>query len=331
MPRRRRRTSLSDTGELDFLRRLLPYFRPGAAVIVGPGDDCAVVAVGNRRWLLTTDSLVDDVHFRRDWMTARQLGRKAYLVNASDIAAMGGRPRFCLVSAGAPPSYRFSALMGIHRGIEAAARETGAHVVGGNLSRSRTLFVSVTLIGEAPRRPLLRRGARPGDALFVTGQLGAAALGLRRLRRDAHARGYAVSRFREPPCRLAAGAVLARTGIASAAIDISDGLLRDLGHLCAASGVGARIDLARVPCAPEARRHGAALALHGGEDYELLCAVPPHRLSMVERLRSRLGCDFTQIGHVMPSRFHVRVVDSAGRPLRTAMAGFDHFAPGRRT
>ena len=322
---RRRHATLSDCGEFGFLSRLLPLLRGGAGILVGPGDDCAVVSVGGRRLLLTTDSLVEGVHFRRTWMTARQIGRKAYLVNASDIAAMGGRPRFCLVSVGAPPDFPVRDLREIHRGIEGAAWETGARVAGGNLTRARELLISVTLIGQAPPRPLLRRGARPGDLLFVTGALGAAALGLQHLQRDARARGPTVRRFREPPCRLAAGAVLARTGVAAAAVDVSDGLLQDLGHLCAASGVGARIELARIPCAREVLRHGGPLALQGGEDYELLCAVPPRNLRRVERVRARLRCDFTQIGQVMPQRYRIRVVDAAGRVVNLPATGFDHF------
>ncbi len=323
--------TLSTAGEFGFLSRLLPRLRGGPGVVVGPGDDCAVVSADGRRWLVTTDSLVEGVHFRRTWMSPRQLGRKAYLVNASDIAAMGGSPRFCLVSVGAPPSVRVRDLLDVHRGLEAAAHATGARVVGGNLTRAQELFVSVTLIGAAPPRPLRRRGARPGDLLFVTGSLGAAAHGLKLLLRDAHAQGAAVRRFREPPCRLTAGAWLARAGVATAAIDISDGLLQDLGHLCAASKVGARVELERLPRASGVRRHGGALALHGGEDYELLCAIPARNLGRMERIRPRLGCDFTQIGQVMSPRYRIRVVDAAGRMISPTAVGFDHFARATRS
>jgi thiamine-monophosphate kinase len=288
---------------------------------VGPGDDCAVVDVPGRRLLLTTDALVEGVHFRLTWMTPEQIGRKAYLVNASDIAAMGGQPRYVLVSVTAPGRYAGRDLMRLNRAISAAARATGARVVGGNLTRGRTLSVTLTLIGDSPAHPVLRAGARAGDVLFVTGVLGQAARGLRQLRRDAGARGVAVERFRRPPCRLPAGALLARERIASAMIDVSDGLLQDLGHICTASGVGARIELASLP-----RAGDPMLALTGGEDYELLYAVPPHRLARLHALRGRLGCPMTRIGEIVPRAQGVRAIDARGRPVPVARAGFDHFA-----
>jgi len=331
MARRREQTTLARVGEFGFLRRLLDRLPVGAGVMVGPGDDCAVVEAGSRRILITTDALVDEVHFRRSWMSSRQLGRKAYLVNASDIAAMGGRPRFCVISIGVPPDFPVRDLSEIHRGIAVAASETGASVVGGNLARADALFVSLTLIGDAPRRPLRRRGARPGDALFVTGDLGQAALGLRRLLRNDRERGPAVRRFCEPIPRLTAGAMLTRHRLASAAIDISDGLLQDLGHLCEASGVGARVEAELLPCRAVVRAAGDALALTGGEDYELLCAVPAENLARVERLKSRFGCRFTRIGQLMAIGDGIQVVDRHGKPMTLTRTGFDHFSRGGRS
>ncbi len=325
----RARPTIDAVGEFDFLAQLLPLLPRGAGVEVPPGDDCAVVVATSRRLLLTADALVDGVHFRRAWMTPRQIGRKAYLVNASDIAAMGGRPRFCLVSVGAPPDFPAIALRDIHRGLAAAAGETGAAIVGGNLTRSRQLMVSVALVGEAPRHPALRRGARAGDLVYVTGSLGAAALGLRALQRDSAAQGADVRRFREPPARLRAGALLAGSGV-SAMIDVSDGLLQDLGHLCEASGVGAQVEAAAIPCSVRVRRAGLALALSGGEDYELLCAVPPRHVERVERLRAQMECPLTRIGRFVAKREGLRVLDETGHARPVNPLGFDHFAAGRR-
>ena len=330
MAKQSKQMTLADLGEWGILGRLLPSLTVGPGVTLGPGDDCAIVAGAGRQFLFTTDALVDGVHFSRRWMTAQQIGRKAYLVNASDIAAMGGQPRFCVVSIGAPAAFAARELAAIERGIAASAAQSGALVVGGNLTRAADLFVSVALLGDPPRQPLRRSGARPGDLLYVTGSLGEAALGLRLLQRDSQARGAAVHRFREPRPRLTAGALLARSRVASAMIDVSDGLLQDLSHLCKASGVGAQIELARLPSTPRVRREGLALTLSGGEDYELLCAVPARHQTRVERLKFRLGCRFTCIGRCRPARHGIEVVDDKGQCLPVGAMGFDHFARGSR-
>jgi thiamine-monophosphate kinase len=322
----RARQTLADIGEFGLLAALLPTLPAGRNVIVGAGDDCAVVQSPSGRLLLTVDSLVEGVHFRAGWLTPRQLGRKAFLVNASDIAAMGGTPCWCVVNLVAPPHAAAADLVAISRGIAAAARENGASLVGGNLSRAARLAVDVTLVGAAPPRPLRRSGARPGDLLYVTGQLGEAALGRRALQRDRRASGPAVRRFREPPSRWRAAARLAGSGAVGAMIDVSDGLAQDLGHLCAASRVGARILLDRLPCSPRVRRAGLSLALAGGEDYELLCAVPAHHRRRVERLAARFAFPFTCIGECRPAREGLRAVDPEGRVVPLSAAGHDHFA-----
>jgi len=324
MRRTRKQSTLADVGEHGFLARLLPRIPSGSGVFLGPGDDTAVVAADEKQLLLTTDTLVEGVHFRRDWMSARQIGRKAYLVNASDIAAMGGRPRFAVVSVGAPPDFPVRELSEIHRGMVAAAGETGAVVVGGNLSRAGQLFLSVTLVGET-ERAVARSGGRPGDQLFVTGSLGDAALGLRSLLRSRRVGGSSVARFREPVPRLEAGSVLARGGVVSAMIDVSDGLVQDLGHICDASGVGAEIEVDRLPRSARVRAEEPALALTGGEDYELLFAVPARHRARLRRLIPRLGCPLSQIGRLLPKKQGVRVLDEQGELIGLSGSGFDHF------
>lgn len=325
MARRTSGGTLRQVGELGLLARLLPTLpRAGRDVRLGPGDDCAVVAAGRSALLLTVDALVEGVHFRHTWLTPAQLGRRAFAVNASDIAAMGGAPRWCVVHIGAPPRTPAADVAAISRGLAAAARRAGATLVGGNLSRAGELSVTVTLVGDAPARPLTRSGAKPGDVLYVTGSLGAAALGVRLLRRQPAAAGAAVRRWRQPIPRLTAGAVLARRRLASAMIDVSDGLLQDLGHLCTASRVGARIELARLPCSAAVRRADVGLALRGGEDYELLFAVPPRRQAALARAASSLGCPITRIGECTRGA-GVRIVDATGRETATGGGGFDHF------
>jgi thiamine-monophosphate kinase len=314
---------MAAVGEFGFLSRLLPRLGSGRGTIVGPGQDCAVVRCGARRLLYTVDALVEGVHFEGHWLTPRQLGRKSFLVNASDIAAMGGRPRFCVVSLGVPLSYLARDLAALHAGITTAARDCGAAVVGGNLTRADKLFISIALLGEAPGRIVTRRGARAGDRIYVTGTVGDAALGVVLLRKDSAARSspFAIRRFREPSPRLQAGRLLVEAGVASAMIDVSDGLVQDLGHVCDESQVGAEVDADAVPLSRAYRAASAdrSLALRGGDDYELLCTIPERNLERLERMRSRLGCSITCVGGITRGR-GVRVVGAA-----VQRGGYDHF------
>jgi thiamine-monophosphate kinase len=323
MPRTAHADTIAAGGEFRFLSRLLPRLGGGRGIIVGPGQDCAVVRCGARRLLYTVDALVEGVHFERQWLTPRQLGRKSLLVNASDIAAMGGRPRFCVASVGVPLSYLARDLAALHAGIAAAARDCGASVVGGNLARADKLFVSVALLGEAPERIVTRRGARAGDRIYVTGTLGDAALGVSVLRSGSATRSAApvIRRFREPSPRLQAGRLLVEAGIVSAMIDVSDGLAQDLRHICEESQVGAEIRADKIPMSRAYRATGVdrSLALHGGEDYELLCTVPERNVKRLQRVQARLGCPIAYIGRITRGR-GVRVVGAA-----LSRSGYDHF------
>lgn len=322
--------TIGECGELGFLNRLLPRLRKGAGVVVGPGQDCALVRRGRHRLLVTVDALVEDVHFRSSWISPRQLGRRSFLVNASDIAAMGGRPRWCVVSVGVPGNYSRRSLLQLHSGIDEAAGECGAFVVGGNLTASSRLWVSVTLIADAPGRTVTRQGARPGDHIFVTGWVGDAALGVIQLKRGLRSSGP-IWRYREPQPRLAAGAVLVASGAVSAMVDVSDGLIRDLGHICRASGVGAAVDPWRLPLSRAYRRELGSdprLALAGGEDYELLCAVPQRKVRLLPQLSRSLGCKITAIGRFIEGK-GVHVSGPQRMKPAPTRGGYDHFWRGR--
>jgi thiamine-monophosphate kinase len=312
------RKSIGEVGEFRFLAELLPLLRRGKGIVVGPGQDCAVLRAGNTQLLATVDAVIEGTHFKSDWMSPRQLGRRSFLVNASDIAAMGGRPRWCLVSVFAPKSYSKRDLHSIHRGLDDAAAETGACVVGGNLTSSSRL----------PRRIVTRKGARPGDQVFVTGTLGDAALGVACLAGGCRVT-HAVRRYREPTPRLTltAGRLLVESGVASAMIDVSDGLVQDLDHICEQSGVGAVIDMTKLPLSPAVGRHrrGNVLALSGGEDYELLCTVPRRKQHLLESMRPRLQCAITAIGQITAGR-RTQVIGHDGLPVDVDETGFDHFA-----
>jgi thiamine-monophosphate kinase len=328
--RRRLPRTIADIGEFGFLKRLLATLPVETGTVVGPGDDCAVVRFAGRRLLVTVDSMVEGVHYDARWCTPRQLGSKAFLVNASDIAAMGGRPRYALVSIAAPPVYRVRDLLGLHDGIMEAAAACGASIVGGNLTRSAQMVVSITLLGEAPRRLVTRRGARAGDRLYVTGTLGDAALAVRALVAGGAPPRSALQRLLAPTPRLRAGRVLVERGLVSAMIDVSDGLLQDLGHICGASGVGAAVDAGALPLSRAYRRVAGAdssLALSGGEDYELLCTVPERHVSRLEHSRRQLDCPITCIGEITAGG-GIRVAGTPAAGIRPP--GYDHFGAGVR-
>jgi thiamine-monophosphate kinase len=327
MAPQRRKATLSSLGEFGFLASVLGAVGRGRGVRVGPGQDCAVVKSATRSWLLTIDSLVEGVHFRRQWLTPYQLGGKSFAINASDIAAMGGVPRYALVNLAVPAEYPVRSLQRLQSGIVRAAHDYGAAVVGGNLTGSAQLSVTIALVGECPERQVTRAGARPGDHLFVTGTLGDAALAVARLQQRRPVPPAVLHRFSTPAARVQAGQTLVQRGWVSAMIDVSDGLLQDLGHLCEQSDVAAWIAAGKVPRSRVFRRLRAEdrLALAGGEDYELLCAVPPRFAARLRQMRRVGGCPITEIGQIVTGR-GVRVVDSSGRLVRIEAGGYDHFA-----
>jgi len=332
---------LNEADLIGTIERLLPAAPPD--VLAGIGDDAAVVRIGDRLVLLSTDMLVEGVDFDRSTITARDLGYRAIAVNLSDIAAMGGSPRYCLVALGMPRDPDPAWFVELVSGMVEAAREHAVAIVGGDLSRAETVVLSVTATGESvPGGVVLRSGAKPGDRLVVTGRLGAAAGGLRLLaagpREAARARSAGWGRDLldaqcRPAARVAEGQVLARAG-ATAMIDVSDGLARDLGRVCAASAVGAIVRLDRLPLAPGLqdllRLTGddpLDLALHGGEDLELLATLPAAAVEpAAATLAERFGTPLTDIGEMRAdpdARIVATSQDGAERPL--APAGWDHF------
>jgi len=314
-------------GEFRLIERFTRPFTRGEGVVVGIGDDAAVLRPPRGEDLVATvDAVVEGVHFTRAF-APEDVGWKSLAVNLSDLAAMGARPLWALVALATPPGADAGRLARLGRGIAACARRHGVSVVGGNVTAADRLSLTVTVVGAVPRgRALLRSGGRPGDLLAVSGTLGDAALGI-----EAGAAASLRRRQRRPEPRLALGREAA--GIARAAIDLSDGLLADLGHLCAASGVGARIEVERLPVsrAYRAATRGLSLphegALSGGEDYELLLAVPPGRLPALLAAARRSRTPLTVVGE-LERRPGVRVV-KGGRRLVPRRLGHDHLRPGR--
>src|SRR5215470_2436889 len=272
----------------------------GAGVVSGPGDDCAVVRPSKgRKLVLKVDELVEGVHFDWRWFSPVDVGHKALAAALSDLAAASARPRWFLCALGVRPGKDAARIArGMGRGMAALARRHRCVLVGGNVSRAPAWSVSVSALGEAAR-PRGRGGARPGDAIVVAGELGRAALGLRLLRGGArkpparHAAETVRAQLRPEPL-VAAG--LATAGLATAAVDVSDGFLRDLGHVCEASRCGAEVEIEALPIDLAVRAASIDLALSGGEDYALVFAVrPPDARQLLSRLR-RAGSRATQVG-----------------------------------
>jgi thiamine-monophosphate kinase len=326
------------TGEHALIARLAARIgTPPAWVALGIGDDAA--ALLPERGLLTvatTDSLIDGVHFRRAWTGPHDIGRKALAVNLSDLAAMGAEPRASLLSLALPADLPLADFDALIDGFATLAGLTKAPLVGGNIASSPgALALDVTAIGAAHRRRLLRRsGGRPGDVLFVTGALGAAATGLRILELEGAAatddERRCVARHERPEPRLRTGVGVARSGAAVACIDLSDGLADAARQLAAASGTGVVLDAAKVPVDPAIRAwadaHGESpldLAVVGGEDYELLFAVRPRaRRRFLGAAGRNRGVPVTEIGRLTADPGAWIEHDGALRPLPE---GFSHF------
>ncbi|MFA5110658.1 MAG: thiamine-phosphate kinase [Desulfobaccales bacterium] len=311
---------------------------PPSQVVLGIGDDCAALALDGPDYLLwTVDTLVEGVHFDLAYTSLDQLGWKSLAVNVSDIAAMGGEPRYALLSLGWPPARDRGPALQFAAGLARAAREYGVAVIGGDtVAAPERLVITVTLTGQVPASQMLRRaGARPGDLVFVTGPLGEAAAGLEILRRGAKLspdlQEPLIEAHLAPRPHLAAGRLLAREALATALIDTSDGVATDLFHICQAGSVGARIPAAAVPISPRVRAAAPALgvsalnlALTGGEDYLLLFTASPEMAARLDQAFTRAGlAPPLPLGRIVPGdRVSLETpegdVDISGR-------GYDHF------
>jgi thiamine-monophosphate kinase len=316
-------------GEFELIARLCGKLPQTPRVILGPGDDCAVLAPSPKPQLITVDSMVEGVHFNLEWGTPAMLGAKALTVNLSDIAAMGGVPTICVVNLGIRPGLDAGFFEQLYRGLRKAATDAGVAVVGGNITRASELSITISLLGEMETQPMRRDSARPGDKIYVTGNVGDAALGLRILQNKIQAVGAVreqlVKRFLQPRAQLATGRKLARLQPTPAAIDISDGLWQDLGHILECSGVGARVISTKLPLSAAYRRvwgDDCNLALSGGDDYELLFCL---RNGIGEaELRRRLGVPVKCIGEITRDK-QAWLVNASGKSSLVSNRGWDQL------
>jgi len=329
---------VSELGEQALIHRITARLAAPAWVVVGPGDDAAVI-VPERGLLqvLTTDAIVDGVHVDSRIMPADAIGYRAIAVNLSDLAAMGAAPRALLLSLALPGTLEVPALDAMLDGMIDVATAHHAAIIGGNITRTPgPLQIHVTAVGSIRRRRVLtRRGARPGDDVYVTGVLGRAAAGLRLLQATpapglAPTRDFSPSerRYLYPEPRLKAGRQLSLNGVATSCMDLSDGLADGVRQIAAASGVGMILDGASLPCDPEARAWPSPevpldLVLSGGDDYELLFTARPKSSGRLRHVRKRLGdLPITRIGRVTRDR-GLLLVDEHG--THELPAGYEHF------
>lgn len=333
---------LGEFGLIDRIKKALAH--PPAEVVVGIGDDVAVLKVAGPEYLLATcDVQVENVHFCRSTITPYQLGRRIAAINVSDIAAMGGIPQWALVSLVLPPELETDFVDDLYEGMQEQLQGGGAAIVGGNLSRmEKDIVIDLCLLGKVlPDHLLLRSGACRGDLIMVTGWLGDSRAGLELIRHphlavSAESRRQVDGRHRTPQPRLREGQVLGRSGWVHAMVDVSDGMLGDIQHICRASRVGAEIWRGNLPISPAAREVAdaagedvATWALTGGEDYELLFTVASECAAEIQRfLKEETGTLCHVVGQVVDRADGIQICleDGSRIALQGESGGWDHFS-----
>jgi len=303
-------------------------------LLIGIGDDAAAWQGDNHIQLATTDNLVQGIHFDINEATWEELGWKALAINLSDIAAMGGIPKYALISAALPGELEVESISQFCRSMASLAAEFGVAIVGGNLTTAPNIVITITVIGYSKAKSILRRStATAGEQIAITGYLGLSAAGLKMLKGKINLDTQTASILRrahfQPVPKVKEGQILIQQGVKTA-IDISDGLIADLDHICAASKVGAEVRVEQVPVHPLVKANFSDyhdLALYGGEDYELLFTADR---SIIEQIRQALGCPLTVIGEVveeiLPNR--VTLLDSKGNIILHKKGGWEHFRNG---
>lgn len=327
-------TALANLGEFGLITRITSGVFSSESVITGIGDDAAVTELSSGMQLLTsTDMLLEGVHFRRSWHDPYRLGRKSLAVSISDIAAMGGIPRWALLSLAIPSDLPLDFIDDFMHGFLSLAFENRIALIGGDTCSSRSgLIVSVTIMGEQfPHLIVRRSGAKPDDDIWVTGTLGDAALVLKMLESGDSVSDEFVSRLLDPKPRVSAALELAEAGLVTAMIDVSDGILADYGHIAEQSGVGGSIHLASLPLSSGFRMNTGVLpaipyqlALSGGEDYELCFTSHKSNREKIVAGMKKCGIAVTRIG-IVTSYPELTVVNQDGSMYHSHKEGFNHF------
>ena len=327
---------LREIGEFGLINRIRKWMTASdPALLQGIGDDVAVIEMRGKVLLVTTDILIEGIHFDRAWIDPYRLGKKALMVNLSDIAAMGGVPKYFLISLGLPKNLSLSFISLFYRGLKEGTKRFQVDLIGGDTSLSQKIVINICLLGEGKKEDLLlRRGAKVGNDLFVSGTLGDAALGLKILQKEGlvgRPRGL-IEKHLSPSPRIELGQALARHRLATAMIDVSDGLLIDTTHLLEESGVGARIWEDRIPLSRSYRKwiHSYSkdfyqVALTGGEDYELLFTASPEKKKKISTLVLSSKIPITWIGEILPQKEGFHIIRRDGKEYSLGRLGFEHF------
>ncbi|MDD5189636.1 MAG: thiamine-phosphate kinase [Dehalococcoidales bacterium] len=312
------------------IKKNTPSYRQ---LVTGIGDDAAVWNPTVPFQLATVDSLVENIHFTLKTITWEELGWKSLAVNLSDIAAMGGIPLYALISLGLPPETKVESITRLYAGMNKIARKFGVMLVGGDTVSSPFIFISVMVIGSAANKDgktLSRSSAKPGDKVAVTGTIGASAGGLKMLLENLKFSRKDATTLRKahltPHPRVKEGLILVKNGV-KCGMDISDGLVGDLTHICEMSRVGAKINIATVPLSPSLKtcfgEKALEMAISGGEDYELLFTAPQ---AVIEQAQKRMKCQVTIIGEITAvNSGKVLLMDHHGKKQNLKQTGWDHF------
>jgi thiamine-monophosphate kinase len=327
---------LREIGEFGLINQIRKWITSSdPALIQGIGDDVAVIEMESKVLLVTTDILIEDIHFNRSWIDPYSLGSKALAVNLSDIAAMGGIPKYFLISIGLPKNLPLSFISSFYRGLKKEAKRFRVELIGGDTSLSQKIVINICLLGEGRKRDLLfRKGARVGDDLFVSGTLGDAALGLKILQEKKKIKGAEglIKKHLSPCPRVKMGQAIAKHHWATAMIDVSDGLLIDTSHLLQESGVGVqvwedRILLSRLyqKWVHSFSKDPFQFALSGGEDYELLFTAPIEMRKRISSLSRSLKIPITRIGEILPKKEGLHIIRKDGKDYSPSRLGFEHF------
>ena len=333
-------SELGEFGLIDILAKIA-YSARGNQIaswkqlVIGIGDDAAAWHNDASIQLATVDSFIQDVHFTPGIASWEELGWKALAVNLSDIAAMGGVPRYALVSLALPGATEVEDVTALYQGMVKLARQFGVAIAGGDTSNAPLIMINITVLGATTSRNkyiLTRSTAKPGEKIAVTGYLGTAAAGLEMLTKQLQlapeANACLKQAFLQPYPRIAEGQLLVKQGVRTA-IDISDGLISDLSQICKASQVSARLEVDHVPILPAVKASfdgGLELALSGGEDYELLFTGST---AVIDKVKRTVSCPVTVVGEITVGKpGEITLIDSQGNHLTLGKAGWEHFAPG---
>jgi len=315
-----------------------------SSLLKGIGDDAAIIQfIQNEHLLVSTDLSIEGIHFDLNLTSFHEIGYRATIANLSDIAAMGGIPRYVLTSVAIPPHYSLTDIRAMYRGLLSCCKKYNLQLIGGDTSASKKgMFLGITILGTVERSGALPRcGAKIGDKIYTTGTLGDSWAGLKLLlsrkkqsktRIEKRISQFLINRHLRPTPRIDIGRWLSTHRLATAAIDLSDGLSGDLAHICRESGVGAIIDAQKIPISPQCRsfaRHRyldpTSIALEGGEDYELLFTVPAQYQTELEEIENDYGVQITSIGTVEPRKFGMRLKLANGSYRPIVQTSYDHF------